>query len=143
MILPDVNVLIYAFRQDVPEHPMCRAWLEREIAGDAPFGMSPLALSAVVRITTHSRNGSAASTLAEAFTFCDYILGQPNCQVVTPGTRHWEIFRRLCLETSTRGAMASDAWYAALAIEWGCEWITFDRDFARFPELKWRQPEQV
>ena len=50
MILPDVNVLIYAFRQDVPEHALCRSWLEREIAGDATFGISPLTLSAVVRI---------------------------------------------------------------------------------------------
>ena len=140
MILPDVNVLIYAFRQDAPEHALCRSWLEREISTDAPFGISPLALSAVVRITTHSRNGNAASTLTEAFTFCDYILGQPNCQVVTPGARHWEIFRRLCLETNTRGALASDAWYAALAIEWGCHWITFDRDFTRFPGLKWSLP---
>ena len=140
MILPDVNVLIYAFRQDVPEHALCRTWLEREIAGDAPFGISPLTLAAVVRITTHTRN-AGASSLAEAFVFCDYLLGQPNCQVVAPGARHWEIFQRLCLETNTRGAMATDAWYAALAIEWGCEWITFDRDFARFPGLKWSLPE--
>jgi hypothetical protein len=78
--------------------------------------------------------------LAEAFTYCDYLLGQPNCQVVEPGERHWDIFQRLCTETNTRGPRVTDAWFAALAIEWGCEWVTLDRDFARFPGLKWSQP---
>ena len=66
--------------------------------------------------------------------------GQPNCQIVEPGERHWDIFKRLCIETKTHGPRVTDAWYAALAIEWGCEWITFDRDYARFPELKWSAP---
>jgi uncharacterized protein len=60
--------------------------------------------------------------------------------VVEPGERHWDIFRRLCIETDTRGSRVSDAWFAALAIEWGCEWITLDRDYARFPGLAWRAP---
>ena len=53
-----------------------------------------------------------------------------------PGERHWDIFRRLCMETDTRGPMTTDAWYAALAIQWGREWVTFDRDFMKFPGLK-------
>ena len=52
-----------------------------------------------------------------------------------------DIFKRLCIETNTRGTTVTDAWYAALAIEWGCEWITLDRDYARFPGLRWRPPE--
>ena len=60
--------------------------------------------------------------------------------IVEPGDRHWDIFRRLCIETGTRGARITDAWFAALAIESGCEWITLDRDFARFPGLKWSPP---
>lgn len=141
MILPDVNVLIYAFRKDVPLHAMCRPWLERIVAGDAAFGISPLTLSAVVRITTDSRIYGQPSSSEEAFDFCKDLLGQPHCHVVEPGHRHWEIFRRLCIETDTRGRRVSDAWYAALAIEWGCEWITLDRDYARFPGLKWRTPD--
>jgi hypothetical protein len=74
------------------------------------------------------------------FGFCEDLMGQPNCQLVTPGERHWSIFRRLCLEASIVGPRVTDAWYAALAIEHGCEWITFDRDFARFSGLKWRTP---
>ena len=140
MILPDLNVLIYAFRKDVPQHAVCRRWLEAIIVGNARFGISPLVLSAVVRITTNPRVYRMPSSLDEAFRFCQNLLGQPHCQVVQPGERHWDIFRRLCIETDTRGARVTDVWFAALAIEWGCEWITLDRDYARFAGLKWSVP---
>jgi len=141
MILPDVNVLIYAFRRDSPHHALCRRWLIDLVSGDSVFGVSPLTLAAVVRITTNPRAFRAPSSLAEAFGYCDDILGQPLCRVVDPGDRHWAIFRQLCIDTETRGARMTDAWFAALAIESGCTWITLDRDFARFPGLNWRVPE--
>src|SRR5262245_10061862 len=122
MILPDVNVLVYAFRSDVPQHPFATAWLSAVVKGDAKFAISRLALSALIRITTNPRSRSAASSLSEAFGFCSDLVQQPHCQIVEPGERHWEIFRRLCMETNTRGPDVTDAWYAALAIEWGCEW---------------------
>jgi toxin-antitoxin system PIN domain toxin len=140
MILPDVNVLIYAFRSDSPHHATCRAWLEDVVAGHARFGLSPLVLSAVIRITTNARAFAVPSATREAFGFCEALMGQPHCQVVQPGERHWDIFRGLCSDAAVRGPRVSDAWFAALAIEWGCEWITHDRDFARFPGLKWRMP---
>ena len=140
MILPDVNVLIYAFRRDMPQHAVCRAWLAQIVSGDSRFGLSPMALSAVVRITTNPRAYRMPSGTEEAFGFCEDLLRQPHCQIVTPGERHWEIFKRLCIETDTRGARVTDAWFAALAMEWGCEWITLDRDYARFPGLEWRVP---
>ena len=136
MILPDVNVLVYAFRANDPLHGVARAWLNDVMVGDARFALSKLTLSAVVRITTDSRGYRNPASLAEAFGFCDDLLIQPHCEVIEPGTRHWEIFRRLCIETNTRGRATTDAWYAALAIEWGCEWVTFDRDFLKFPGLK-------
>ena len=142
MILPDVNILIYAFRTDVAEHRVCNPWLTNVVASDGRFGISPLALSALVRITTGRTYGAVPSTLEEAFEFCDYLTAQPNCQIVEPGERHWGIFQRLCRETHTRGPRVTDAWFAALAIEWGCEWVTMDRDFARFPGLKWSVPER-
>jgi uncharacterized protein len=140
MILADVNVLIYAFRSDMLQHATCRPWLERVVEGDAQFGVSPLALAAVVRITTNPRAFRMPSTIDEAFAFCDILLDQPHCQVVAPGERHFAIFKRLCIETETRGPRVTDAWFAALAIEWGCDWITVDRDFARFPGLEWHMP---
>jgi uncharacterized protein len=140
MILPDVNVLIYAFRKDVPEHNLCKAWLESAASSATRFGVSPLALAALVRITTAPRVQPSKGSRDEAFAFCDALLAQPNCEIVEPGPRHWDIFKRICSEADIRGPLVTDAWYAALAIEWGCEWITMDRDFARFPGLKWSMP---
>jgi len=140
VILPDVNVLIYAFRRDSTRHGESRRWLTGVIEGDAAFGVSPLTLAAVVRITTNARFAVEPSAVDEAFGFCEDLTGQPLCRLVEPGERHWEIFRRLCIETDVKGARVSDAWFAALAIEHGCEWITYDRDYTRFPGLKWRTP---
>lgn len=136
MILPDVNPLVYALRQDDPKHEQSRVWLETVVHGDAPFALSKLTLSAVVRITTNRRSYPTVSSLNDAFGFCDDLMNQPHCRLIEPGERHWEIFRRLCVETDTRGFNTTDAWYAALAIEWGCEWVTFDRDFLKFPGLR-------
>jgi toxin-antitoxin system PIN domain toxin len=141
MILPDVNVLIYAFRQDAPQHAFCHRWLTAIVANARPFGLSPLTLGALVRITTNPRVFRNPSTLAEAFTFSDYLLQQPNCDIIEPRKTHWDIFQRLCIETGTGGPRVTDAWFAALAIEAGCEWVTMDRDFARFPGLKWSLPK--
>ncbi len=140
MILPDVNALVYAFRADVAQHSVCKAWLDSVVLGDRRFGLSPLSLAALVRVTTNRRIYIQPSSFAEAFAFSENLLNQPHCQIVEPGPRHWEIFKRLCIETDTRGPRVSDAWYAALAIEWACEWITLDRDYARFPGLRWRPP---
>jgi uncharacterized protein len=141
MTLADANVLIYAFRGDSPYHDVCRSWLSGVVTGDARFGVSPLALSALVRITTNQRAFQHPSVLVDAFGFCQDLLSQPHCEAVSPGERHWAIFQRLCLETDTRGRRVTDAWFAALAIEHGCTWISYDRDFARFPGLDWRLPE--
>jgi uncharacterized protein len=140
MILPDVNVLICAFRADLPQHAICRPWLVDVVSGDARFGLSTLVLSAVVRITTNTRIFKMPSQIAEAFGFCQNLLAQPHCQLVEPGERHWDIFRNLCVQADVRGPRVSDAWFAALAIEQGAQWITLDRDFARFPGLDWRMP---
>jgi len=141
MTLADVNVLIGAFRADSPHHTVCKSWLDNVMLSDERFGLSPLALAAVVRVTTNRRTYVKPSLPDEAFRFCEDLLGQPHCQIVEPGERHWDIFKRLCIDTNTRGPTVTDAWYAALAIEWGCEWITLDRDYARFPGLRWRLPE--
>ncbi len=140
MILPDVNVLIYAFRKDSTRHAHCKAWLDGLVRGDAQFGISPLTLSALIRIATNPRIYIQPSPVEEAFAFCDSLLNQPHCEVVRPGLRHWTIFRRTCVEAGVRGPLVADAWFAALAIEHGCAWITYDRDYARFPGLDWREP---
>ena len=140
MILPDVNVLIYAFRADTLQHRVCKPWLDDVIIGDARFAVSPLVLSAVARVVTSPRIFEHPSPVEEVFSYCDSLIGRRHCEIVRPGERHWTIFKRVCIESGTRGPRISDAWFAALAIEHGCTWITYDRDYARFPGLKWQLP---
>jgi len=140
VILPDVNILVQAFRSDAPDHTVCRTWLDDIVNGDARYGMAPQVLSSVIRVVTHPKVFSVPSSLDEVFHFCEILLGQPHCMVIQPGERHWEIFIRLCIEANIRGNLVTDAWFAALAIESGCEWITLDRDYARFSGLRWRVP---
>jgi toxin-antitoxin system PIN domain toxin len=140
MDLPDVNVLIYAFRPETQRHALCKAWLERLAGSGAPFAISPLSLSAVARIVTTPRHYKNPSPKVEDFAFADELLRQPNCEAIEPGERHWAIFKRLCVDVGAEGPLIADVWYAALAIEHGCRFITFDRDFARFPGLDWRAP---
>jgi toxin-antitoxin system PIN domain toxin len=140
VILPDVNVLIYAFRRDTPPHETSKAWLDSVIAGEARFGVSKLVLSAVVRIVTNQKIFNVPSALSETFGYCASLIRQPHCEAVEPGERHWDLFSRLCSETGTKGPRVTDAWFAALAIEHGCTWITYDRDYARFPDLDWQEP---
>lgn len=141
MILPDVNILVHAFRSDSSEHGRCRLWLNRMVNGEARYGMAPQVLSGVIRVTTHPKVFVKPSSIDEVLRFCNILLSQSHCAVIQPGERHWEIFTRLCTEADARGNMVPDAWFAALAIETGCEWITLDRDYARFPGLRWRVPE--
>jgi len=140
MILPDVNVLIDAFRKDAVRHNLSNYWLNSVVDSTVPFGISRLVLAAVIRLTTDRRVYKDPSSLSEAMNFANYLLDQPHCRTIEPGEVHWDIFTRLCVETNTTGPRITDAWYAALAIEHDCEWITFDRDFARFPGLKFSAP---
>ncbi len=142
MVLPDVNVLVYAHREDVPQHAGCLEWLEKVINGDEAFGLSESVLSGFVRVVTHPKVFTKPSPLADAFAFCEQLRNRPNCIPVSPGPRHWGIFRTLCEEAGAKGNLVPDAWLAALAIESGCEWVTTDRDFSRFKGLRWRHPLQ-
>jgi len=110
------------------------------ILGPGFSNMSPQVLCSVVRITTHPRIYVAPSRLEEALAFARVLLEQPTCNVIHPGPRHWSVFEDVCRQASAAGNLAQDAWFAALAIESGCEWITADRDYARFPGLRWRPP---
>jgi toxin-antitoxin system PIN domain toxin len=139
VILPDVNVLIYAFRSDTADHSQYREWLDGVANGEEAYGMSPQVLSSVVRITTHPRIFASPSRLDDALTFARVLLEQPTCSAVQPGPRHFSIFEDLCRRAAATGNLVQDAWLAALAIESGCEWITTDGDYARFPGLRWRR----
>jgi uncharacterized protein len=140
MVLPDVNVLVYAHRADAPHHAACLAWLEGVVNGDESFGFSELVLSGFIRVVTHPKVFTKPSPLADALEFTEQLRGRPNGVPVAPGRRHWDIFRSLCVEAGVKGNLAPDAYLAAMAIEAGCEWVTTDRDFSRFKGLRWRHP---
>jgi hypothetical protein len=140
VILPDVNVLLYAFRDGSADHARQRAWLDGVVNGDEAYGMSPQVLCSVARIATHPRIYVSPSRLEDAMDFARVLLEQPHCTVVQPGPRHFSIFEDLCRKAAASGNLVQDAWFAALAVESGCEWVTTDGDFARFPGLRWRRP---
>lgn len=140
MILLDVNVLVYAHRADAPNHAAYRQWLEAVMNSEQAYGMADLALSGFLRVVTHPRVFNPPSELVAALAFVAEVRDQPNCIIISPGERHWSIFTRLCQLPGIRGNLIPDAYLAALAIESGSEWITTDKDFGRFPGLKWRHP---
>lgn len=140
MILPDVNILVYAHREDAPNHTAYRDWLESRVNSDQAYGMADLVLSGFLRVVTHPRVFVRPSTLEQALAFVGEIRNQPNCVLIAPGPRHWSIFKDLCRAANAKGNLVPDAYLAALAIESGSEWITTDQDFSRFPQLSWRHP---
>lgn len=140
MILTDVNVLIYAHRTDADDHERYRDWLSDLLNGDSAYGYSTLVLSGFLRIVTHPKIFPQPTPLTDAVAFADSLVSQPTAVQIQPGRAHWQIFSDLCRKVSARGNLVPDAYLAALAIENGCEWISTDRDFARFEGLTWRVP---
>jgi toxin-antitoxin system PIN domain toxin len=140
MNLYDVNILIYAHRSDSPNHSAVRAWFERELSGPGPFKMSELVLSGFVRVVTNPRVFKAPTPLDVAIDVVERIRNHPLCLPINPGDRHFDLFTRLCRDGDIKGKLVADAYLAALAIENGCRWYTFDRDFGKFPGLDWSEP---
>jgi len=132
--------LVHAFREAAPDHERYRAWLQGAFAADEPVGVSELVLSGFVRVVTHPRVFDPPDTVAAALAFANAVRAQPTAVLVGPGERHWEIFERLCVAAGAKGNLVPDAYLAALAIESGSEFVTADRDFSRFPGLRWRHP---
>jgi hypothetical protein len=89
---------------------------------------------------THPRIFKTPTPLEIALTFAAVIRDRPNAVLIAPADRHWDIFVRLCRTAGAKGNHVADAYLAALAIESGCEWVTTDRDYARFEGLRWRHP---
>lgn len=96
MLLPDVNVLVYAHRQDAPDHRRYLSWLEQVINGDEAYGMADLVLSGFLRVVTHHRVFSQPSAVGDALAFAGGLRDQPNCVPIAPGPRHWTLFVSLC-----------------------------------------------
>ena len=137
MLLPDVNVLLAAFRVDHDHHAPARKFLKQARSGSAAIGFSDVALAAVVRLATNSRVFVRPDTADAVLEYLDVLLEPPG-QLLRAGPAHWTRFTELCRHLQLRGNLVPDAYLAALALEHGAELVTFDRGFGRYPRLRWR-----
>ena len=140
MKLLDVNILVAAHREDAEQHHTIRPWLESQLEKPPGIALSDLVLSGFVRVVTHPKIFKIPTPLEEALDFTVDLRARSAVTIVRPGVGHWEIFLKLCRAADARGNLVPDAYHAALAIEFGLEWITLDRGFARYPGLRWSGP---
>jgi hypothetical protein len=140
VIVVDANLLIYSYDTTAVEHARSAAWLESVLSGIGPIGLSWQTLSAFLRVVTNRRLPGKRVSVQEALGAVEEWLGQPNVRLLTPGNDHWPMLRRLIVEGEASGPQVSDAELAALTIENGGVLYTADRDFARFPGLRWVNP---
>ena len=141
MIAVDINILIAVYREEDPRHVAVRAWFSRIREAGEQIGLMPAVVSGYVRIVTSRRIFADPTPIDDALAQIDLLRSDDATIDVSPGPRHWEIFARLCREVGAQGDLVADAAHAATAIEHGATWVSLDRDFARFPELKWQLPD--
>lgn len=141
MLLPDVNVLVYAHVEDSsPEHAEYAKWITSLATGAEPFALSVLVLSGFIRLVTNPRIFDPPSTLDRSFAFVSSLIERPTARIVGPGPDHLIIFEKLCRDSAATGKLVADAQHAAIAVEHGCTMVSTDSDFARFPGLRWQHP---
>lgn len=140
MIVVDANLLIYSYDTGAIEHLRSSAWLAKVLSESEPVGLSWQTISAFLRVVTNRRLPGKRVTLQEAAGAVEEWLEQPNVRILVPGETHWPLLRRMIVEGGAAGPLVADAQLAALAIEYGGVIYTADRDFARFPGLRWVNP---
>ena len=140
MILVDANLLLYAHDPRSAHHEGSRVWLQTMLSGPELVRFAWLTLWAFLRISTNPRVFERPLSAKEAEGLVSSWLAQPVAGLLEPGERHWEILTGLMQSGQTTGPLVMDAAIAATAIEHGATLCTSDRDFARFPGLKWINP---
>lgn len=142
MIVPDVNLLLYAVISGFPQHPRARAWWEKTINSHTRVGLTQPALFGFLRIATNARILQSPLAVKDAIDYVQDWIAQPNVDLLTPGPKHLNIALGLLQDTGTAGNLTTDVQLAAYAIEHQGEMHSNDTDFARFPNLKWINPLQ-
>jgi len=141
MVLPDVNVLVYAFRRESSLHERYAAWLTDLLGGAEEIGISEGTLTGFLRIVTNPRIYADPAPISEALTFVDAVRGARRRRWVAVTDAVWTRFAALVdTDPQVRGNLVPDAWLAALALAHGCQIATADRGFARFDGLAWFDP---
>jgi uncharacterized protein len=140
MIIPDVNLLLYAYDSDSPFNAKAAAWWQKCLSGSEPVGLPPVVLFGFIRISTHSRVFQNPMTPAEAAEIIRRWLSQPVVKILEGGPDCLERVLKLLEAIGTAGNLATDAQIAAFAIEYDAVLNTADSDFLRFPGLRWINP---
>lgn len=136
MIIVDVNVLIFAYNEDAPQHERARKWLGEALSGSEPIGLPWAVIHGFLRITTNTPAVNRRFAISDAVAIVSEWFTSPAVTLVEPGPRYWAIFRELLVDRKIDGALVSDAHIAALAIENRASVCSTDRDFRRFPGLR-------
>jgi hypothetical protein len=142
VIIPDVNLLLYAVISGFPQHSRTHAWWERTVNSPARIGLTQPALFGFLRIATNARILASPLPVAHAVDHVRDWLAQPNVDLLVPGPHHLDIALGLLQDIGTAGNLTTDVQLAAYAIEHNGEMHSNDSDFARFPNLKWINPLQ-
>jgi uncharacterized protein len=140
MIVVDANLLIYSYDTDSSDHKKSRAWVEKMFSGAEPVGLPWQTMTAFLRVVTNRRLPGSRLTVEQATQIVEEWLEQPNVRILTAGDEHWSVLKRTMVEGRASGPLVSDAELAALTVEYGGVLYTADRDFARFPGLRWVNP---
>lgn len=142
MIVPDVNLLLYAVISGFPQHARARAWWEQTINSPAVVGLTHPVVFGFLRIATNARILQSPLAVEDATEYVRDWMTQPNVDLLAPGPRHLAIAFGLLHEIGVAGNLSTDVQLAAYAIEHHGELYSNDSDFARFPGLKWVNPLQ-
>lgn len=140
MIIPDINLLLYAYDAGSPFHSKAAEWWQRCLSGTEPVGLPPVVLFGFVRVATSTRVYHEPMTPAEASGHVRSWLTQPPVRIVEPGPDHILQVLKLLEAVGTAGNLVTDAQIAALTLEHGAVLHTADTDFLRFPGLRWFNP---
>jgi hypothetical protein len=140
VIFPDANLLLYAENIDSLHHEEARIWWDDCLSGTESVNLCWPVLNAYLRIATNPRIQEKPLTMREAVQRVKSWFEQPCVRIVVPTDAHWEIFQSQIDESGATGNLVSDAHLAALAIEHASALYSTDRDFSRFPSLKWKNP---
>jgi toxin-antitoxin system PIN domain toxin len=140
VIIPDVNLVVYAYNSDAPQHAVARAWWEGLLNGTEPIAIPWVVVLGFVRLMTHRSVLPHPMSPTVALAQIRAWFARPNVEHLEPGPQHVDLLDRLLSAVGTAGNLTTDAHLAALAIEHQCELHSNDNDFARFPGLRWRNP---
>ena len=143
MIIPDINLLVYAYNADAPHHNAAKRWWENLLNDRSGLVGLPWAVSiGFIRIMTSPKILITPLYPQEAIHFVQSWILRSHVEVVVPGDRHLTIFMDLTKEIGTAGTLTTDVHIAALAIEYQAIVQSNDSDFSRFSGLRWENPLQ-